>query len=58
MEEVIFHFFPKDEVVKKKWIVFADRGEGWPNVKNEVVLLDKPRPLLAHHCKTILGYWL
>ena len=29
MEEVIFHFFPKDEVVKKKWIVFADRGEGW-----------------------------
>ena len=29
MEEVIFHFFPKDEVVKKKGIVFADRGEGW-----------------------------
>ena len=32
-------------------VVGADRGKAGPNVKNEVVLLDKPRPLRAHKRK-------
>ena len=36
----------------KVWVVVgADRGEAWPNVKNEVVLLEKTRPLRAHKRK-------
>ena len=32
-------------------VVGADRGEAWANVKNEVVLLEKTRPLRAHKRK-------
>ena len=36
----------------KVWVVVgADRGKAWPNVKNEVVLLEKTRPLRAHKRK-------
>ena len=35
--ELIFHLFPKDEEVKKKWIKFADKGEEWHPKKKSYI---------------------